>query len=142
MKVQINAKFMNELHMAVFKATQESYVDRIVENTPWDTGITAGDWFFYPVSPFKYKLTNDNGEVVLFLEKGTGIYGPLKKRIYPKEKKALRWYDRKKGKWAFAKSVKGIKPRHFVAAVVYDPSVKQVYYKRLTHHMKSMNGGK
>jgi len=138
MKLKINAKFMNDLHMSVFKALQESYVNLIVENTPFDTGMTAGRWDFYPVKPFRYKLENNNGEVILFLEKGTGIYGPNRKRIVPKVKKALRWYDRKSGTWAFAKSVKGIKPRKFVAGVLYDPTVKQTYYRRLKYHLSKI----
>ncbi len=60
-----------------------------------------------------------NGEYTLYLahgteyggwlEEGTGIYGPTKKKIVPVDKKILSWVDTD-GKRHFAKSVKGIKP--------------------------------
>lgn len=136
MRLKLNANFMNELHMACFKAIQEGYVNPIVDNTPWDTGLTAAQWDFFPVSPFNYKLINTNGDVVLFLNNGTGIYGPKKKRIVPKNKKALRWYDRKTSTWAFAKSVKGIKPRKFVDAIIFDKTYKNKYHTRLKYHLE------
>lgn len=44
-----------------------------------------------------------------WLEEGTGIYGPMKKKIVPVDKKQLSWVDTG-GNWHHAKSVKGIKP--------------------------------
>lgn len=52
---------------------------------------------------------------------GTGLYGPKKSLIRPKQAKALRFrskvYGAKKGKyagWVFAKHVKGMKPNPFL----------------------------
>lgn len=42
---------------------------------------------------------------------GTGLYGPLKRKIVPRTKKALHW----KGAAHPVKSVKGMKPRPFLA---------------------------
>lgn len=47
-----------------------------------------------------------------YLEIGTGIYGPLKQPITPKNAKILAWQD-KSGNWIFAKSVKGIPARPY-----------------------------
>jgi len=46
----------------------------------------------------------------LFHEVGTGVYGPKKKRIVPRNKRFLAWKDYDSGKWHFARSVKGVKP--------------------------------
>ena len=121
--------------MAVFEAISDSYVDAIVRNTPFDTGLTAALWDFFPVKPFRYKLVNQNGEVILYLEKGTGLYGPKKRLIVPVNKKALRWYDRKISKWRFATSVKGIKPRKFVDAILHDESYKRKYHTVLKRRL-------
>lgn len=53
-------------------------------------------------------IVHDGVEYGIYLEFGTGIYGPMKRKITPKNKKALHW--EKNGKDFFAKSVKGIKP--------------------------------
>ena len=57
----------------------------------------------------------------LFLEYGTGIYGPLGRPITPKEKKALKF--KIGGKIVFAKSVKGMTPRPFVRPVFHQKFV-------------------
>lgn len=49
----------------------------------------------------------------LWLDKGTGIYGPRGRRIVPTRAKYLRWTTRT-GQVVFASSVKGIKPTKFL----------------------------
>ncbi len=72
-----------------------------------------------------------NLDYALWLEEGTGLFGPLKKKIVPKRAKALRFPAgsagftlagrRRSGRggaqasFVFAKSVKGIKPRRYAA---------------------------
>jgi len=46
-----------------------------------------------------------------YVEEGTGIYGPMKRRIFPKTKKALYW----SGAPHPFKSVRGQRPRRFMA---------------------------
>ena len=46
----------------------------------------------------------------LLHEVGTGIYGPKKRRIVPRNKRFLAWKDLDTGQWRFARSVKGVKP--------------------------------
>lgn len=46
----------------------------------------------------------------LYHEIGTGIYGPKKRRIYPKRARFLSWVNPDTGKRVFARSVRGVKP--------------------------------
>lgn len=48
-----------------------------------------------------------------FVEFGTGIYGPLKRRIVPTSKKALAWTN-KAGESFVRRSVRGMKPRPYM----------------------------
>ena len=57
---------------------------------------------------------NDAGEYAGFQEYGTGIYGPKKKRIEPKNGKLLTWIDPDTGKRVFARSVRGVPPKRFM----------------------------
>lgn len=47
-----------------------------------------------------------------YLIRGTGIYGPAKRRITPQTARALRF--RWNGRWVFARSVKGIPSNNFL----------------------------
>jgi hypothetical protein len=49
----------------------------------------------------------------IYVHDGTGIYGPKGTVIRPKSAKALRWKS-PKGKFMFAKYVRGMKPNHFL----------------------------
>ena len=122
MKVELsfNKDFIKELHLAFYEALDRSFVQDIINNTPVDTGVTRNRWDFYPTDLFEYKLENSNGLVVLYLEKGTGIYGPRRTYIVPKRKKYLRWWDRKRKRWVFAKKVRGIKPHKFIDASLHN----------------------
>lgn len=51
----------------------------------------------------------------LWLDQGTGIYGPRRQRIIPKRAKYLRWTTAT-GRVVFARSVKGIKPTRFLSS--------------------------
>jgi len=46
----------------------------------------------------------------LYHEVGTGIYGPKKRKIFPKRAAFLAWKDYDTGQWRRAKSVRGVKP--------------------------------
>ncbi len=49
-----------------------------------------------------------------YVHDGTGLYGPLKRRIRPKTRKALHW----RGAAHPVKSVRGMRPRPFLAQAV------------------------
>ncbi|MNW34029.1 hypothetical protein D3C74_109960 [compost metagenome] len=53
----------------------------------------------------------------LYLETGTGLYGPKKRKIVPKHKMALR-FPVGSGQYVVARSVKGIKPRPIIKPTV------------------------
>ncbi|WP_018749851.1 hypothetical protein [Paenibacillus sanguinis] len=53
----------------------------------------------------------------LYLEMGTGLYGPKKRKIVPTNKKALR-FPVGGGKYVIAGSVKGMKPRPIIKPTV------------------------
>ncbi len=70
---------------------------------------------------------NDKGiniympEYAVYLEYGTGIYGPLGRPITPKDAKALKF--KIGGKTVFAKSVKGMTPQPFIRPVFHQKFV-------------------
>lgn len=67
----------------------------------------------------KVASNGDSGEIYSKLDyakwqdEGTGIYGPNRAPIRPKNAKTLR-FKNKAGKWVFARQVKGVKPKNFM----------------------------
>lgn len=57
---------------------------------------------------------NDAGEYAGFQEYGTGIYGPKKTPIRPKNGKLLTWIDPDTGKRVWAREVRGVPPKRFM----------------------------
>ncbi len=70
-------------------------------------------------------------EYALYLEYGTGIYGPLKRPITPKEAKALKFSIG--NKTVFAKSVKGMTPQPFIRPVFFSKFKKIVQQNAELH---------
>lgn len=57
------------------------------------------------------KAVNEDGTpYAKFLLHGTGIYGPRHRRIFPKNSKALRWFDKHNGSYHHAQYIYGIDP--------------------------------
>lgn len=88
--------------------------NEFVRVAPVDTGFLK--------SAIRCEIVGDNIEVwmpeyALYLEYGTGIYGPENRPITPVNAKALHWVD-KNGEH-FAKSVKGMHPQPFIRNVLY-----------------------
>lgn len=73
-------------------------------------------------------------EYALFLEYGTGIYGPENKPITPKNKKALHWQDNKGDH--FAASVKGMHAQPFIRNVFYH-RLKEIVNENAAIHLGS-----
>jgi HK97 gp10 family phage protein len=68
------------------------------------------------IRPYFGRMTatvKPNKEYALYVHEGTGIYGPKKRPITPRSGKMLAWKS-KGGTWAFARSVKGIKPNPYM----------------------------
>jgi len=85
---------------------------KIVENAPVDTGRLRNS--FTVIKQGNEYVVGTNLEYAIYLELGTGIYGPKRRPIRPKRAKALHWIDRKTRKDVFATQVKGIKPMHYI----------------------------
>lgn len=84
------------------------------QNAPIDIGVLRGS--INTDGP--HKRGNDvmasvgtNVKYARYMEEGTGIYGPRRTPITPKNGKVLAW--KRNGKWHFARSVKGVKPKRF-----------------------------
>lgn len=84
------------------------------QNAPVDQGILRGSIN----TDGSHKRGNDvyasvgtNVEYAKAQEEGTGIYGPRKTPIRPKNGKLLAW--KRNGKWHFARQVRGVRPKRF-----------------------------
>jgi len=53
-----------------------------------------------------------------YVELGTGLFGPQHRRITPRTKRVLAWKDRK-GKWHYARSVRGMRARPYLAPALH-----------------------
>lgn len=56
----------------------------------------------------------------IYVDQGTGIYGPRGDRIYPTNAKALTFYWTGRGAWFSFKSVRGMQPQHFFSQPLPD----------------------
>jgi len=95
--------------------------NELVTKAPVDTGLLK--------NTIRVEI-NDNvielimPEYAIYLEYGTGIYGPLKRPITPKTAKALKF--KIGGKTVFAKSIKGMTPQPFIRPVFHQKFTKLV----------------
>lgn len=82
---------------------------------PVDTGTLRGSIIPKPMIISGSTITCSVGtglDYSLHMEQGTGIYGPRRTPIRPKNKKVLAW--KQGGAWRFAKEVKGVRPRWYM----------------------------
>lgn len=107
-----------EIGSAMFDAIEQTYFRELIKNTPKATGNTSTGWKIKLLSDGTISITNKKwGDIVTYLEEGTGIYGPKKQAyvIKPKKSGGTLAFNIG-GKKIFAKFVihPGIKARHFV----------------------------
>ena len=93
------------------------------------TGATGASLAVQSVTPTSAAIYSN--KVAKFLDQGTGLYGPAHRKITPKQAKVLAWRTgggsvlratgaARKGRagagagWAFARSVRGVKPHPFI----------------------------
>jgi hypothetical protein len=110
----------------------------LVRATPRKTGLTGSSWQVGAVTDTSATVT---GSIVnLWLDEGTGLYGPRHAVITPKAKKAMRWAATAskgfrlsgaprsvKGNvvgYAFARSIKGMRARPFIKRALGSASGK------------------
>lgn len=99
-------KFKDE----VLEQTSTKGKQILQENTPKDTGAGANAYKIQKSSN-QHKITNST-EYLPWVNDGTGIYGPMRRRITPKTAKFLHFHW--KGREWFLKSVRGQRPQKFV----------------------------
>lgn len=68
-------------------------------------------------------------DYAVFVEKGTGIYGPRHRPIRPRRAKFLSWIDRGTGKRVFAREVRGVRPRPYLV-----PALQAIFPGRVRVH--------
>lgn len=78
--------------------------------------------------------TGTNVHYAAYQEFGTGLYGPRKALIYPKNAKALRW-NKRGGGVVFARYVRGVRPKKYFSNALKDEI--PVANKRLETEMKN-----
>jgi hypothetical protein len=69
-----------------------------------------------------------------YIHGGTGLFGPLKRRIFPKTKKALFW----PGAEHPVKSIKGMKPNPFLTRALKKIQPQKVFEDAILAHLKSI----
>lgn len=120
-----------EVDYALKRAIETVYLKKIKQNTPSKTGKTAAAWKLKKVKDGEYMIYNKKfGDIVEYLENGTGLYGPKGEKyiIVPKDKKALKFIIN--GKTVFCKEVvhPGIEARHFIRDTMEDSITKRDFF--------------
>jgi len=100
----------------------------LVKKVPVDTGLLKNS---IRVDITDSGMTISMKEYGIYLEYGTGIYGPLGVPITPKTAKALKF--EKGGKTIFAKSIKGMTPQPFIRPVFHQQFIKIVIENAKRH---------
>lgn len=80
------------------------------KNTPKQKGYAAKN--YKVIKSLNTREITNNARYLPWVNDGTGLYGPLHRRITPKRARVLHFYW--KGSEWFLKSVKGQKGQHFV----------------------------
>ncbi|KKM07649.1 hypothetical protein LCGC14_1731840 [marine sediment metagenome] len=118
-------KWNEAIDRAIKRAPTEA-LNRMAEHTvagakrrsPWKTGNNRKQiWWDTPRGGVRRIFTTSGYGGLL--ETGTGIFGPLKKRIVPKTAKALSWIGAG-GKRVFFKSVKGRPATPYIRPALQD----------------------
>jgi len=94
------------------KYTAEFVWSEIRKTAPVDHGRLAGSFAMEEMGHWSYRIFS-NVHYALFVHEGTGIYGPEKHRIVPRQANALSFFWKKAGKHMVVKSVAGMKGRPY-----------------------------
>jgi hypothetical protein len=122
--VLLTAEFKKDLYLLI----TQTYVKFLEDNSPVQSGNLKRNWKLIEEEPMVYIIYNE-AEYSQYLDEGTGIYGPKKKKIVPKVKKALSFTIG--GHKIVVKSVKGIKPLMMVQKAATSKKVQEDFDKGL-----------
>ena len=127
--------FLRALQRAVYK----TFYKYIVERTP-GKGIVADEWDVITENDNVIIINKLYGNIVRFLEFGTGLYGPKKRKywIEPVEKEALRFKVGPGDMFAFSKGHfhPGIKARKFITKIMENKKINQEFEKEFEVQLK------
>lgn len=96
-------------------ATQAVLGANTGQNTPYQTGKLITSFVLGSPAPL-VRSWKPTVKYALYVEQGTGIYGPRGARIVPVAAKALAWTSG--GKVNFYKSTKGMTPRRYMEKIL------------------------
>ena len=139
-----------ELNSILLKITSETYLDAIIDATPTGTtGNTADSWELKMVGDEIIIYNEQFGDIVRWVNDGTGLYGPKGKKyeILPKNGKALAFMwpgantpgTGKNGEHVFKGVMHpGIKARQFIEKVMEDKSIEKKWNKMLYEELEKL----
>lgn len=85
-------------------------------NSPVDHGRLQGSWVIFPTGELE-RTVKSSAKYAIFVNDGTGLYGPLRHKIRPKNGKFLAFTPNKgkfKGRLVVVPWTRGQKPQKFV----------------------------
>ncbi len=107
-KTSLFTEHPEEVVETFFEISSEILTSEIKKHTPVDYGKLRGSW---TPKQSKTKLVVSNSRnYALFVEKGTGIFGPKRHRIFPRSAKVL--HANIKGKDVFFRHSRGQAGKH------------------------------
>jgi hypothetical protein len=101
----------NALHQALLRIAERAR-DYVQDEAPYRTGDLRASHTVQSLGPGNVEM-GTNWDYAVFVHEGTGLYGPRKQRIRPKNKKALYW----PGAAHPVKSVAGQRPNPYMERV-------------------------
>jgi len=134
------------------KISSEELLRTVRKETPVDNGPLRRSWT-PKISGNRLTLTNSRNYAV-FVEKGTGIYGPRGHRIFPKSASVLHWQGKgtthtisngstsytvsSSGQGIFARSVQGRPAKHMAERGLeqYTYKVPKLFHNAVTQTLK------
>ena len=117
-------------------ASQALLAKHTGQNVPYKTGNLRGSFEFVQEALKAHWIPRAN--YALFVEQGTGIYGPSKARIEPTSAKALFW----PGADHPVRSIAGMQGRHYMEKILADatPEITSLFGQCLTQINAALAG--
>jgi len=120
--------------------TAVSLENRVKQNAPVDMGRLRASITHRVVETGDNVIarTGTNVHYAAYQEFGTGVHGPRKALIYPKNAKVLRW-KRRGGGFVFARYVRGVQPKKYFTRALKDeiPAAEARLDEEIKHEMES-----
>lgn len=102
----------DKIKETVLNETSEDLKAELKKNSPVDNGILHNSWDIFNRTN-ETRTIKSSANYAEYVNSGTGLYGPYKQKIYPKNGKLLGPF-KYKGRKIAVPWTRGIKPRKFV----------------------------